>query len=320
MHKVLLLPGDGQGPEAVETAGRILSNATDQVDVVTGSIGASAYEKCGEFLPLDTIDQVSRAPVVIAGPTEVTAEGDNARNPLLTLLAQLDLYARSRTFRTLADGLGIPGVDLTIWGSIMNPQVDITETPDVDGITLSKYIHSDCYVRMLNAALSDMEADHIGSTVCIARDDLFPKSSRAFYEMFDALFQNGRHENIRNWATRTIMDPTRDRFAVVADLYVAVAESIAAGVTGGNRLTPTKLVGDGRSIIFIGDLDQRDTDTSTVCAVSAAAEALKTLGLTEEHDRVVQALRDTLASGERAADIGGTLSSSEFTDRVVSRL
>lgn len=320
MHKVLLLPGDGQGPEAVTAAGRILSNATDQVDIVIGDIGSSAYEKCGEFLPFDTIDQVSRAPVVIAGPAEVAAEGDSARNPLMTLLAQLDLYARSRTFRTLADGLGSPEVDLTIWGSIMNPQVDITETPDVDGITLSKYIHSDCYVRMLNAALSDMEADHIGSTVCIARDDLFPESSRSFYEMFDTLFQNGRHENIRGWATRTIMDPTRDRFAVVADLYVAVAESIAAGITGGNRLTPTKLVGDGRSIIFIGDLDQRDTDTSTVCAVSAAAEALKSLGLTEEHDRVVQALRDALASGERTADIGGTLSSSEFTDRVVSRL
>ncbi|MDO5854118.1 MAG: isocitrate/isopropylmalate family dehydrogenase [Thermoplasmata archaeon] len=327
MERILLLPGDGQGPEMVAAAGLVIGAATDQVELVHGDLGFSAYEKYGEPLPYETLDLVGKCRVAISGRTSVYGEGDSARSPLDVLMSQMDFFAKSRTFRSLADDIGTPGIDATVWGSNMNPETDISETPEVDGITISKYVRSDFYSRMMGAALTDMELRGKTRAVCIAKDDLFPQTSGMFYEAFDALFaaegRDTRHCNVVKWLERAVSDPADYEFLVVADLYSSVVESIFAGRTGGDFLAPTRYVGEDSVLILPGIRDGPDganEDMSPASAVVSAAMALAEVGLREEGEAVLRALRAAVADGERASDLGGTLSAGEFADAVVSRL
>lgn len=321
MPSVLLLPGDGQGPEAIAAADTVICSITDRVEVTYGDIGMSAYEKCGEPLPFETLDLVTRSPVIISGPTATLDGDDGVRNPLRGLLSQINLYARSRTFRTLSGDLGRPGAEITVWGSIMNPQADIVETPDVDGMTISKYIRTEFYARTMSAALADFEMSGKTSAMSIARDDLFRESSRMFYDSFDVLFQSADrktgHMNILDWISETISDPERQQFVIVADLYAMIAESVAAGITGGDALSPTKLVGADQSFIMPGSMDNLDVNSAS--SITAASVALADLGFRDESERVIKALKETVAAGERPTDMGGPLTLEEFVDSVTSR-
>ncbi|MDO5854106.1 MAG: isocitrate/isopropylmalate family dehydrogenase, partial [Thermoplasmata archaeon] len=312
MTDILLLPGDGQGPEAVSAAGTVIEAATDQAGIVRGDIGFQAYERYGESLPYETLDLVGKHPVVVSGPTACVGEGDARRSPLDTLMSQLDLFARSRTFRSLADGVGAPGVEATVWGSNMNPSTDITETRDVDGVTISKYIRSAFYARMMAVALSDMELSGKTKAVCLSKADLFPQSSSMFQEAFDALFAAGgmetSHANVRQWLSDAVVNPDRYEYLVVVDLYSSIADSVFAGLTGGDALTPTKYVGDGNTLILPGGSRTDPSvpgDMSACSAVASAAQALAEVGLRDESEAVLGAMRSAIAAGERSSDLGG---------------
>ena len=212
MDRILLIPGDGYGPSIIDAAERTLSMATSDVEVVRGDIGFAAYERTGELLPRDTMDLVRECGTVICGPVkDYRDEGGKAVNPLESLKVGLDLYAVVRCFRTLSDDLGVPGLDITLWASNMTVGSDIVESRDIDGITISKYIRSSSYSRMMARALTDLELSGKGSVVCVTQDTLFPDSSNMFSETFDSLFDPAAfrtdHRNVQYWASKFVRDP-----------------------------------------------------------------------------------------------------------------
>lgn len=319
MKKALILPGDGQGSEAVSAIGQIITNATDQVEVVKGDIGFPAYERCGEYLPYDVLDLISQCQTVICGPTSDFSPEENPRNPLHMLIGQLGPFARSRRLRTVGLTEG-EGIDVTIWGSNMKRDVDISETQDVDGITISKYIRSAFYTRMMNAALTDMELCGAKKAICLGREDLFPDSTRLFYDSFEALFDidgvDASTMNFCDWIENLHDLPGRE-YLVVADLYLMVAENAVAGLTGGESLSPVKYTSEEGSLILprrTGD------DMDPVSCVSSASVALADLGFIEESEHVLEVLDRTIAGGDRPPSMGGTMGATEFVYLVASRI
>ncbi len=320
MQKILILPGDGQGSEAVAAIANIIGNATDQVEVLTNEIGFPAYEKHGEYLPYDVLDQVSQCPIAICGPTADFGEGETKRNPLQMLMDNLDIFGRSRRFRTVGCPKDAPQTDITTWGSNIKHNVDITETPDVDGITVSKYIRSAFYTRMMNAALTDLEKNGRKHAMCLARGDIFPESSRLFYDSFRNMFDIDGIEascmNICDW----LMDD-RSRlgceYVIVADLYLQIAESIAANMTGGDSLSPVKYSCISNSLIVPRE---REGTVDPVSCIAAAATALADLGLKDESKHILEVLDRTVAAGDRPPSMGGMADSKEFIELVASRI
>ncbi len=297
-----------------------ISKVTDQVELVKGDIGFSAYEMYGDPLPYETLDQVGRCGTVICGPTADFTAGDSTENPLGTLKSQLDLYARSRTFMSLVGGRGAPGTSLTIWENNIDAALEVTETEEVDGVTISKYIRSEFLTRMMGAALKDLQVRGGTDAVCIANDNLFPESSRIIRDSFQSVFGiegvTATYSNITDWTTDVIAHPERYSFMVVSDIYAAVAESIAAGLTWSDRLFPTRYVGENNTFITLGS---RGIETCPVTALLAASDALSNLGFNTESHRIRLALEAVLATS-KPTSMNGTMTADEFTDTVVSLL
>lgn len=114
MHKVLLLPGDGIGPEVVTQAKKVLTYLTNErglnIGLQEALVGGSAYDQCKNPLPEETLKLAQSSDAIllgaVGGPKYDTVERDKRpEKGLLRLRAELDLFANLRPailYRALA--------------------------------------------------------------------------------------------------------------------------------------------------------------------------------------------------------------------------
>lgn len=329
MQKVLLLPGDGVGPTLMDCAEQVITVAVGQVEIVRGDIGFDAYERTGDYLPSDTVELMHECGSTVCGPLKTYKDSSGRPLNLLdSLRKSLDLYAVARPFVSLHGTEGAAKVSSFLWGCNTSRAFDVSEVRDIEGMTLSKFVSSSAYVRMMSRALSFLEQSGCRKVECITRDDLFPDSSGMFAEAFDVVFGSGdyelSHSNIQEWASRVVRDPSRYQYLVCADLYMQVAAGILAGLTGGNHLFPIGFMGDSTALVipglaktFEGVTEESLNPTSVILASSLA---LRSKGMAKEADAIVSAICQTYEAGDLTKDLGGSLTAHEFTDIVASRL
>lgn len=324
MPSILLLPGDGKGSEAIGAAEKAISLAAPEVEIVHGDIGFSGYERHGSYLPHETMDLISSCSTAISGPTSDFGEGGAVRNPLDVLISQLRPFARSKTYRDLASRPGAPGSEVTVWGCSPSPSSEVSETRGVDGITVSKYLRSAFYSRMMAAAREDAVNKGYSESACIASPEIFPESSEVFFSEFDETFAGSgiraSRYSVSDWLSIACHGLDGFQCLVAADLCLDSVEGVAAGITGRKGTVPVRYSGGFGSLYTISD----DTDcvdgSDVVAAVSAVALALRDLGLASAADSVAEALSDSFSAGELPACMGGGLAPSEFSEGICSRL
>lgn len=123
MTRLLLLPGDGIGPEIVAATERVLEAASAAhglgLALERAEVGFAALEAAGTTIPDAVIDAARGADGIVLGPVSHNAYppvAEGGRNPSGTLRVALDLYANIRPAATrpaLAAPLGRP-FDLVI--------------------------------------------------------------------------------------------------------------------------------------------------------------------------------------------------------------
>ena len=105
MNKVLLLPGDGIGPEVVAQAKKVLTflvqNCGLKLEMEEALIGGAAYDQSKNSLPEETLDLAKSSDAVllgaVGGPKYEAVERElRPEKGLLRLRAELDLFANLR--------------------------------------------------------------------------------------------------------------------------------------------------------------------------------------------------------------------------------
>ena len=95
-HRVVLIPGDGTGPELTEATRRVLEATGTQLDWDVREAGADVMERHGgNPLPPDVLDAISETGVALKGPI-TTPVGGGFRSVNVALRKELDLYAQVR--------------------------------------------------------------------------------------------------------------------------------------------------------------------------------------------------------------------------------
>ncbi|MEE4280740.1 MAG: isocitrate/isopropylmalate family dehydrogenase, partial [Pseudomonadales bacterium] len=92
VHTVVLIPGDGIGPEITDAVLAVLEAAGAQIEWVRRQAGITALEASGEVLPADTLEAIEHHGVALKGPcTTPVGEGFSSVN--VQLRKTFDLYA-----------------------------------------------------------------------------------------------------------------------------------------------------------------------------------------------------------------------------------
>src|SRR5919205_153643 len=95
-HKVVLIPGDGTGPELTEATRRVLEATGVDFDWEERQAGEEVMEQHGgNPLPPETLDAIRDAGVALKGPI-TTPVGGGFRSVNVGLRKELDMYAQVR--------------------------------------------------------------------------------------------------------------------------------------------------------------------------------------------------------------------------------
>src|SRR3954468_13760718 len=95
-HRVVLIPGDGTGPELVDATRRVLEATGVEFDWEVRHAGAEVMDQYdGNPLPDETLDAIRAAGVALKGPI-TTPVGGGFRSVNVGLRKELDMYAQVR--------------------------------------------------------------------------------------------------------------------------------------------------------------------------------------------------------------------------------
>ena len=105
--KLLILPGDGIGPEVIAATAYILKTATGlfslDITAETGVVGEQAAAEHGTQLPQAIVDNARTADGIVLGPTRKPGfDGDDAPSAATTLCQALDLHTALKPIRSYA--------------------------------------------------------------------------------------------------------------------------------------------------------------------------------------------------------------------------
>jgi isocitrate dehydrogenase (NAD+) len=101
-HRVVLIPGDGTGPELTEATRRVLEATGAEFDWDVREAGADVMERHGgNPLPPDVLEAIRESGVALKGPI-TTPVGGGFRSVNVALRKELDLYAQVRPCKSYA--------------------------------------------------------------------------------------------------------------------------------------------------------------------------------------------------------------------------
>jgi isocitrate dehydrogenase (NAD+) len=99
-HRIVLIPGDGIGPEVAAATRLVLDAADVGIEWIEMPAGAAALDTHGALLPEQTLEAIRSCRVAIKGPI-TTPVGTGFRSVNVALRQDLDLFAAVRPARSL---------------------------------------------------------------------------------------------------------------------------------------------------------------------------------------------------------------------------
>ncbi|MDP7041445.1 MAG: isocitrate/isopropylmalate family dehydrogenase, partial [Gammaproteobacteria bacterium] len=253
-NKVVLIPGDGIGPEITAATLKVIEAAGAKIDWVERMAGESALEAKGEVLPQDTLDGIEEHGVALKGPC-TTPVGKGFKSVNVQLRKAFDLYAAVRPVRNLPGvETRYTGVDLIVIRENTESLYSGVESEITPGVVTSTKVATEkgC-TRIAEWAFN--YARQRGRKKITA----FHKAN--IMKLTDGLFLRCAEEVHKNYSDieydtaiidaacmRMVQDPTQFDMLLLENLYGDVISDLAAGLVGGLGVTPGANFGDERAI------------------------------------------------------------------------
>jgi 3-isopropylmalate dehydrogenase len=322
---VVLLPGDGIGPEVAEQARLTLEVLAPEVEIETHLIGGAAIRATGTPLPDETLAACRAAAAVLKGPVgdpEFDAADVRPEQGLLGLRAALDVYANLRpavlgeidvlTVRELVGGLyfGASGVR-------------------DDGTAFDTCEYSPRQVERIARRAFRLAQTRGGRLTSVDKANVL-ETSRLWRRVVDELAPaypdvSVEHMLVDNAAMQLATAPEQFDVLVTENMFGDILSDLAAAMTGGLGFAPSASLSDGGPGIFepvhgsAPDIAGRGTANPTAMLRSTALLLEHGLGRSNDASVLMQAI-DAAIESAPTVDIGGTATTSEFGSAVRAQL
>ena len=315
--RIVLLPGDGIGPEVAAEARLVLELLAPDVAIDERPIGAAAIRATGSPLPDETRDACLAAVAVLKGPVgdpEFDAADVRPEQGLLALRAALDAYANLRP--AVADGVDVLIVRELVGGLYFGAS-GVRE--DGTAFDTCEY-HPSQIERVVRRAfrLAQTRRGHLTS---VDKANVL-ETSRLWRRIVDAVagdYPDVRVEHmlVDNAAMQLATNAQQFDVLVTENMFGDILSDLAAAVTGGLGLAPSASLSDGGPGIFepvhgsAPDIAGRGLANPTAMLRSTALLLEHGLGRVEEARRLELAI-DTALATTPTTDLGGSATTAEL--------
>ena len=332
-HTIVVIPGDGIGPEVTGAAKRVLEAAGLSAEWVEVAAGARAIEQGFEsVLPQQTLDAIRSHKVCLKGPV-TTPIGQGFASVNVQLRKKLNLYAAVRPVRSMPGvKTRYENVDLVVIRENTEGLYSGIENEVTPGVVTSlKVATVTACMRIAKYAFryaTQRQRKRITvfhkANIMKMTDGLFLQCARRVQaEEYPSI---GYEELIIDAACmKLVQDPTRFDMLLCENLYGDVVSDLCAALVGGLGVVPGANIGDEAAVFeavhgSAPDIAGQGIANPLACIMSGVM-MLNHLHEEGVGERIRNAYNNVLIEGQvLTRDLGGSAGTSEFTEAVLRRL
>jgi 3-isopropylmalate dehydrogenase len=322
---VVLLPGDGVGPEVAHEARLALELLAPDVEVEEHLLGAAAIRATGSPLPEETLAACRRADAVLKAPIgdpEFDAADVRPEQGMLRLRAELDAYANLRP--------AVSGeTDLLIVRELVGGLYFGARGTREDGTVFDTCEYHPSQVERLVRRAFALAAARRGFLLSVDKANVL-ETSRLWRRVVDGVapeFPSVRVEHmlVDNAAMQIAIDAARYDVLATENMFGDILSDLAAAVTGGLGLAPSASLSDSGPGIFepvhgsAPDLAGRGIANPAAMLRSTALLLEHGLGRPNESRRLAGAVDRGLALAP-TPDLGGRATTAELGEAIRAQL
>ena len=330
MHNITLINGDGIGPEISDSVVKIIEKSGLEIDWDVQTAGSDVIEQEGTPLPQRVLDSIIKNKVALKAPV-TTPIGKGFRSVNVQLRKALDLYANLRPCKNLpAIETRFNNVDLVVVReNTEDLYAGVEEQIDENTAHSIKIITRQASERICKFAFDYAVKNNRKEVCAVSKANIMKLSDGLFLESYRKIAQNypqikQREILVDNLCMQLVQDPTRFDVLVLPNLYGDIVSDLTAGLIGGLGVAQGANIGKDCAVFepvhgSAPDIKGQNKANPTALLLSAI-EMLKYINENNYAQKIENALFKTLSEGYKTADIGGALSTTEFTDKIISNL
>ena len=341
-YKLLLLPGDGIGPEVMEEVKRVIAafnkRGPHRFETEDGLVGGSAYDASGVAITDETMDKAMAADAVILGavggpkwadvPYEVRPEAG-----LLRLRKDLALYANLRPAicypaladasslkRELVDDLDLMVVRELTGGVYFGEPKTITDLGNGQKRAVDTQVYDTYEIERISRVAFELARKRRNKVTSMEKNNVM-KSGVLWKEVVNQTYQREfkdvtlEHQLADSGAMQLVRNPKQFDVIVTDNLFGDILSDVAAMLTGSLGMLPSASLGDvdpktkKRRALYepvhgsAPDIAGKGL-ANPIAMIASFGMALRySFNLGAEADLIEKAISAALARGLRTADI-----------------
>ncbi|MFO0825865.1 MAG: isocitrate/isopropylmalate family dehydrogenase [Gemmataceae bacterium] len=340
MRKVVFVQGGGIGLDQETSVRRLFEAAKAQVEFDVHVAGRAALDQARDALPKDTFDAVKACGVALKtkllqpkGAGMPTAHGPTVpTNFNVAFRRGLGLYASVRPVHNMP---GIKsrfsGVNFLLVREITEDLYTASEHEIVPGVVQSfKIVTEPACMRFFRLAF-ELARKYGRKTIhCIHKANILKMADGLFLDCFRRVAAEftditPKELIVDNTCMQLVSRPQQFEVLAAGNLYGDLLSDLGAGLVGGVSCTAAINHGDGVKVyeaVYGAAHESVPKDTANpLPLILPAIELLKDLGQSPAAERIQRAVESVLTEGSvRTRDIGGTATTTQFTDAIISRM
>jgi isocitrate dehydrogenase (NAD+) len=333
---VTLIPGDGIGPSITAATLRILDASGADIawdEQVAGMAGVSKY---GDPIPDSTLDSIKRNRIALKGPLE-TPIGEGFRSINVALRKTFDLYANVRPAYSIVPGGRYDNIDLVLVRENteglyvgIEHYIRIGDDPRAAAESIAIITRAGSN-RVVRYAFEYARAHGRQRVTLVHKANILKYSQGLFLDTGRMVAREYAGEIEFNerivdaMAMDLVLRPDRFDVIVTTNLFGDILSDEISGLVGGLGLAPGANIGEAGAIFEAVHGTAPDIAGKNIAnpgaLILAACMMLDHLGDSERAQRIRRALEATIRDGRLLTrDLGGTATTTAFTDAIVARL
>jgi len=330
-YRICLLPGDGIGPEVIASARDVLTALPLAWDFTECGIGFGEYERSGSPLPDSTLQAIRNADAALLGAVTTPPNIPNYFSPVVRMRQALELYANLRPCRSIPHESSRPNIDMLIVRENTEGLYSGIERVEDNGnrAITERVITRKGSERIIRKAFDLARQTNHKSMHVIHKANVLRQT--------DGLFRSVALEIAKEYSDITMLEmlvdtcamelvraPEQFEVIVTTNLFGDILSDEACMFVGGLGVASSGNIGVEASV-FEPVHGSAPTIVGTgkanpIATFLAAAMMLDYLNETESAERLRKAVNECIANNESTPDLGGSLTTSQVTERVIQKL
>ena len=337
MYKISLISGDGIGPELAESAISVLNTINDKFDlkfeITKLSAGDKALAETGNALPYETINAIKQSDACMKAPV-----GESAADVIVVLRRMLDLYANIRPAKSYPHMPALrDDVDMVIVRENTEDLYTGKEFNLGNSAVALRIISENASKRIAKYAFEiATQRDAVKKVTCVHKsnvmritDGLFAKSCTEISKDYPNITFEEMY--VDACAMNLIRQPEKFDVIVTTNLFGDILSDESSQVVGGLGMAPAANIGDDFALFEPVHGAAFDIAGKNIANPSSFLLSIKMMldWLGNKHSdskciEVGQKLESTIFNlvklGVKTKDIGGNMSTSEFTKQITDNM